>query len=295
MKKKLGFSITELLIALAIISIIAVMATNITKRGVENAYNAYFYTGYKALYEAINEAVSDDEKPAGAMHRPPSKSFVQSIADSFDAETEDYCNDTNTTENRIDITGTSNGIVYSFKWLAQTSDSEFYDIYMFVPGVRKKSGTNVIVGKTVRFIYAPDLNSGVLIPAEIDSTDTVLRPRAFNGQGGLAANETTSTDINLQLRKDLLPFYIEDGKAGHVVFHYDISTDANGNTTYSLNTTPADFVPRTFMTYREAYCKMYGGLTIGERAYVDCASPTSVAQDAEPTGILSFENPRKVF
>ena len=282
MKKKFGFSLAELLIALAIVSVIAVMATNISKKGIENAYNAFFYTGYKNLYDAIAEVTDEGEKPAGAMHRPPSKQFVEAIADLFDTEAEDYCNDSSSAENRIDIKA-ANGIVYSFQKFAQTDESEVYNIYMFIPGTRKKSGNNVIVGKTVRLLYAPDLNNGILVPVEILSTDSVLRPRAYNNDGtGLASDETTDTSINLQLRKDLLPCYIEDGKTGHIWYRYGEST-------------PETFTPRTFTTFREAYCKMYGNLTIGSRTFVNCSSPTSITKDSTPTGALYFENPKKVF
>ena len=49
MIKKLnkGFSIAELLIVMAIISIIAFMGINIGRKNIEKSYNYYFYNTYK--------------------------------------------------------------------------------------------------------------------------------------------------------------------------------------------------------------------------------------------------------
>ena len=57
MKKiKTGFSLAELLIGLVIAAIIATMGMSIAKKGIENSYDAYIYTGYKGITDAITEA-----------------------------------------------------------------------------------------------------------------------------------------------------------------------------------------------------------------------------------------------
>ncbi len=47
---KPAFSLAELLIAMGIIAVVATMGVSISKKGVERAYNQYFYTGYNGLY-----------------------------------------------------------------------------------------------------------------------------------------------------------------------------------------------------------------------------------------------------
>ncbi|MBQ7126551.1 prepilin-type N-terminal cleavage/methylation domain-containing protein, partial [bacterium] len=56
-KKKFGFSLMELLLVMAIIAVILSIAFSVTKKGIENAYNRYFYTGYVGLYEALAETM----------------------------------------------------------------------------------------------------------------------------------------------------------------------------------------------------------------------------------------------
>ena len=58
MKKFLekGFSLSEILIALAIISVIATMGFSIAQKGIANAYQGYYYTGYLGMNTALNIA-----------------------------------------------------------------------------------------------------------------------------------------------------------------------------------------------------------------------------------------------
>ena len=53
---KKGFSLSELLIALAIISIISVLGITISKKGMEKAYNQYIYNAYSSIQYAIADA-----------------------------------------------------------------------------------------------------------------------------------------------------------------------------------------------------------------------------------------------
>ncbi len=61
MKKFLekGFSLSEILIALAIISVIATMGFSIAQKGIANAYQGYYYTGYLGMNTALNIAYKE--------------------------------------------------------------------------------------------------------------------------------------------------------------------------------------------------------------------------------------------
>ena len=58
-KVKSGFSLAEVLIALAIISVIATMGFSIAKKGIANAYQGYYYAGYQGMDSAIKIAVKE--------------------------------------------------------------------------------------------------------------------------------------------------------------------------------------------------------------------------------------------
>ena len=84
MKKfKKGFSLAELLIALAIISIIAIMGLNITKKSAENAYNLYIYSGYSAIQSAIADAscrgYKADDCAEGSLSGDNTCTFIKHI------------------------------------------------------------------------------------------------------------------------------------------------------------------------------------------------------------------------
>ena len=54
-----GFSLAEILIALAIISVISTLGFSIAKKGIEDAYQGYFFSGYNGMYTALNIAKED--------------------------------------------------------------------------------------------------------------------------------------------------------------------------------------------------------------------------------------------
>ena len=60
--KKYGFSLMELLLVLAIISIISVMGIQLTKHSTDKAYNLYYYSGYINLYNSIADIRSLGQK-----------------------------------------------------------------------------------------------------------------------------------------------------------------------------------------------------------------------------------------
>ena len=56
---KNAFSIAEILISLTIVSIVASMGFSIAKKGIADAYQGYFYTGYVGLDTALKIAKND--------------------------------------------------------------------------------------------------------------------------------------------------------------------------------------------------------------------------------------------
>lgn len=97
---KKGFSLSEVLIALAIVSVIATMGFSIAKKGIENAYQGYYYTGYlgmnTALYYAKKEIYEEDypEKPTTTTEL--FKNFLQHIKYNLSLKKDDSttCNET---------------------------------------------------------------------------------------------------------------------------------------------------------------------------------------------------------
>jgi len=53
--KKLGFSLIEVLLVLGIIAVVTAMGFSITQKSIERAYNQYWYTGFKALWDATSD------------------------------------------------------------------------------------------------------------------------------------------------------------------------------------------------------------------------------------------------
>ena len=175
-KKKFGFSLMELLLVMAIIAVILSIAFSVTKKGIENAYNRYFYTGYVGLYEALAETMISIQ-PNGD---PQFLDGVRSVLDG-------------TLDNATRTITAPNGIRYQFSDLIfqavlnndVTLDRvNYYRITMTVPTVRNGANTTV-------FAFANNYNGGMLIPM---NAPVVL----------------------LQTRPDLLPFYINTGIQGQV-------------------------------------------------------------------------------
>lgn len=133
---KTGFTLAEVLLAIAIIGVVTAMGMMITKESATKAYNLFYYTGYENLYNAILESKFQNES---------SKTKVNSLL--------------GTTENLVDGNKVvaSNGITYTF-----VDDSI---IKMTVPIPRKKGETDE--NYTVAFSYNDDNSSLIpLVPAE---------------------------------------------------------------------------------------------------------------------------------
>ena len=81
------------------------------------------------------------------------------------------------------------------------------------------------------------------------------------------------SSVNLQLRRDLLPVYIDDGKVGR---------------NNVINRANFDYEPIKYYNYRDAVCTLRNGDSIGN--LVNCDAYTSAVPR---TGVLKFADPRK--
>ena len=267
-KLKKGFSLAELLIAMGIIAVIATMGFSISKKGVENAYNLYFYTGYKGLYDAITETNSEEidlinitQGPVGIfINRTLNDDFIDNMAKLLKVD------NVVTLENGHKSLTAPNGINYEI-WFPNLNTFNstanpgigypYIDIIMTVPQVRR----NGVLNQT-EFIYVPQYEGGMLIP--------------------ITRNDNT---LDLQNRKDLIPFYGENGINGKVII-----PDGSNQ--------PNNFQRRRFYSFREAYCKKYDNhpafITSGH--LVTVINCDDVVDDGFPfEGFIQAENPKKVF
>ena len=291
MKKiKFGFSLAELLIALSIISIVSVLGITITKRSVENAYNAYYYAGYKGIYEALLSSRAE-ENIILSGNLDNNRTAFETIANIFDEDTSATPITNNGILTNVVIQGTSNGIIYDFSYRGlfslnnpSTGNPEnyhFYNIDMTIPSVQKSTTINNtkynIVGTTTRFLFAPEYRGGLLMPIDgaISRTDN--------------NNRTTTKTINLQERPDLLTFFIDDNTVGRVIYRLVTNPD-----TAEEEYKPT-FTPRTFESYKDAYCRLYGSSLILIANNVSTTVCSCEPSSGLPGGTIAFENPRKAF
>ena len=189
-KLKNAFSLAEVLIVVAIISVILVMGFSITNRGIDKAYTRYIYTGYDALTQAIREANEEnitlikagterDKKGNFVPIFVVSDNYVKYICDLFDGTID---------PNNTMFCKAPNGIEYVFTNKANAK-AQYVTITMNVPS-RKKSSASTKESVILYHFYEDGPN--ILLPA----------------RGG---------DIPIQERPDLLPFYIDNGEVGRVV------------------------------------------------------------------------------
>lgn len=140
--KKCGFSLMELLLVLAIISIISVMGIQLTKHSTDKAYDLYYYSGYINLYNSIadirslGQKVTLDELNKRLGTEVPLPAGVNEIT-------------------------TNNGIKYDD--LNRVGETDDFDITMKIPQRKTKKNPDAIA--TVRLRYHSD-GTGYLIPYE---------------------------------------------------------------------------------------------------------------------------------
>lgn len=235
---KLGFTMAELLLCIAIIGVVSAMGMTVTKKSTENAYNLYFYTGYVNLYNAIADAVEtgEDAYPSGLCNgtspnnTPTSQTqFVRHIAKVLGVNEED-----------IEHNGgsgsftTNNGIKYTFLNQATCPGANAARIYMRVPAAKTRNNDGLI---GTEFFYMSDIQQ--LVPTRY----------------------TNNNYISLQERRDLLPAYIDDGKVGR---------------NNSLNRTNWEYERPIYGSYKDVFCSIYGTSKNIPNA-INCAGVTSIA------------------
>lgn len=175
-KKNTGFSLAEILIALAIISVIATACFSVAKRGIERAYDLYVYTGVKGLTDAIRYANTKkyiDQN--GVTHNVN----INDAANYFYEYLKIALNGKETGDPKTILA--PNNIEYKFSHHINSDDLKSYKVEMSVPSKRSadNSKTEYIL------IYLTSPQQELIIP----------------------------TDILLD-RIDLLPYYIDNGDTG---------------------------------------------------------------------------------
>ncbi len=224
---KIGFSLAELLICLAIIAVIATFGFAITKHNIDSAYDRYIYTGYRGLYDAILEANAQGYE------------FTESsgyIFNNFKGYIGYLLNKTGeqTPKDSYEINA-SNGVKYKFvDFYGGESSGEpcYVEIEMQVPS-KKRIGSNnkTINHHTICLGYWPQEDYGVLLP--------------------LNNTQSCSNTIDVRDRIDLLPFYLEDGVVGRFVD----TGDGQGKI----------YRERTYYSAKNAICTVFGTITIRNR------------------------------
>lgn len=268
---KKGFSLAEVLIAMGIISIIATIGFTLGRRGVESAYNQYIYTGYKGISMAIANAVNE-----GLDIDDDFDDFMNNIAKTLNLDDNDIIWDQNIQNHeRATFPQTANGTIFIIQEtnanpLTNNGTASIYSISMSVPAKKTRGRSTT----TICLDYLPNHSyGGVLIPS----------------QGDENSNICLSDIEDIRTRKDLLPFFIDDGLAGRVL----PAKDENDNTEYQFN-------KRQYYSIEEALCyahqssnddKIYGfsmNIPVADCSAVDQNKLNNIR------GAIKVADPRKV-
>lgn len=111
MNKKHGFTISELLMSIAIISIVSAMGMTIAKRGTDDAYKNYFAIGTMNLYNALAQIETGD------VNLEPSNNNTLSVRTRFVVDTDD--------RGRIQVVRDDQGIPIRSKFIADPDEDMF--------------------------------------------------------------------------------------------------------------------------------------------------------------------------
>ena len=254
---KKAFTLTELLIALAIISIIAVMMMSISKKGMEDALNLYYYTGYKGMSDAIDYSMDRDN---GVFNNTR-------IAEALGLDP------TGITDEAFDVIfPEKNGIRYERHDSDADGESDPIKIIMRIPSANGRT--------SVQLFYTKNSGNGLLVPGDATLPD--------------------GTVIPLYARKDLLPFYIDDGEVGRVIQ----GINPNGNGVNNNNQPDAP----TYGSFHNRYCTMPANFRVNTEEDIemigtinglinsgDPLSCNDVDGDNNALGILKVVNPKKIY
>lgn len=288
---KNGFSLAELLLALAIISIIAVMGYSVTKKNTEKAYNLYIYTGYNAIQNAMADASSKGyelDYDNFRTNSPYIRHIIKLLSATVDEE--------KTTASRIFIT-TPNNIKYELEnfqkvmlYIKMTVPSNAFKITINNAPVVKKT-------KTFTFTYMGPKNCNAL--RNFDMCDVLIPVKGIEYNEGF---EYKTNYINLNSRMDLLPFYIDDGIPSIINEYNEV------NNSFTTNIDSDD--KREYMSYSDAFLKKNAlkrnnssttsnmQLKKTDETIIYITHPFPYTKDETKTpsnGIIRVANPRKIF
>ena len=268
--KKNGFSIAELLLVLAIISIVSIFGLKIAERGMEKAYDRYIYTGYKSLLDAVFTAASygDELPPAGETGTTVSifpsdgsmNPFIKSLALIL---TNDNLAKIDTNLNSGIKINTQNKISYFIDKDMQidTNRRRRLKITMTVPKKRTIIGNNNIQDhEDFEFMYYPE---------ELDE----------NNQGIVNFSIPVLATGSLKSRKDLLPFFNDDGEINRVIQPQagddeeedeEVDEETGGDSIEAGNTIYTG--DPEYISMEQAFCEAYGTVYFQGQKIYECGS-----------------------
>ena len=215
---------------------------SISKQGMQDAMNLYYYNGYKGMSDAIDYSMDK----AGSFRN-------RMIAEAFGFNPNDV------PANGNFVLPAKNGITYSR-------------------------------------IQADEINTPIVLQMEFPNTSGTTQVRMFyteaDGNGLLVPGDATFDDgtvIQLYNRKDLLPFYIDNGTVGRY-----IQNVGNGGVNAG-NEWGGDI---TYRSFHDAYCRMSTNrLSNDVRNRIQnrvSGSAVNCAAGAQ-LGILRVANPKKAY
>ena len=151
MKIKNGFSLIEVLLVLGIVAVVTAMGFSISKKGMENAYNLYWYTGYVTLYDSLVDW--NNRNPEGI---PSALNYAHHLWELVRSE------DTEPTGSDPGPFRAPNGIIYDMQEVPD-GQSSFIQIDMSIPQHKQRNGA--APNRTV-FVYFPDGTVPMVYPAD---------------------------------------------------------------------------------------------------------------------------------
>lgn len=260
-KIKKGFSLAELLIAMAIIAIISFMGISISKKGVEKAYNYYYYKAYSSLSLAIADAISSSSEEFDLLSLTRHVVYVLG-ASIYDFSKVNYGVTTIRTNDNVEI------LIYVI--------DESLKKYLFILGIpaeyfKGEDGTLYKKYYTYYLLDLDNLHYG-LIPSN---------------------NEPSADSKSLLKRADLLPFSIDDEVTAKIVQRFNSEDNIFESPKYSDSDRPK----REIYSYYDAFCALYpegynSELSInGPDFKITCPTPNG----PPPVGVLKVMDPKKVF
>lgn len=148
-KGKKGFTLAELLICIAIISVIAAMGMVVSKKGVERAYDFYVYNSYKSISSAIGEAITNGCSLDTLLSSPENlETFYNNIITAFNLTSDP------TIQNNTITFSTTQNVTY---FITQIQQESLLLINIYIPGPNK--------ARQLVFLFDPTLPEYGLIPA----------------------------------------------------------------------------------------------------------------------------------